>query len=203
MDGIHDQAGLRGLYGEVGAVAAKKLMTRLDTHCRHFIALSPFLVLATADAAGRSDASPRGDAPGFVHVLDDTTLLLPDRPGNNLVDSYGNIVARPGVGLLFLVPGINETLRVNGRATVTTDHTLLGDCIAQGKQPKAGLLITVEEVFFHCAKALIRSKLWDASQHVPRASFPPLGKIIADQTKAVDAADADLRIEDSYRTRLY
>ncbi len=203
MDGIQDQIGLRGLYGEVGSLAAKKLMTRLDTHCRHFISLAPFLVLATADAAGRGDASPRGDAPGFVRVLDDNTLLLPDRPGNNLIDSYTNIMAHPGIGLIFLVPGINETLRVNGHATVTTDATLLSDCAAQGKQPRAGLLIAVEEVFFHCAKALIRSKLWDASRHVPRASFPTLGKIIADQTNATDAADADLRIEDSYRTRLY
>ena len=203
MDGIHDAAGLRDLYGEVGTLAARKLMTRLDTHCRHFISLSPFLVLATADATGKNDASPRGDAPGFVHVLDDTTLLLPDRPGNNLIDSYTNIVAHPGIGLLFLVPGINETLRVNGRATVTTDGALLAECTAQGRQPRAGLLIAVQEVFFHCAKALIRSKLWDASHHIPRASFPTLGKIIADQTRAVDAADADLRIEDSYRTRLY
>lgn len=203
MDGIQDQAGLRDLYGEVGTLAAKKLMTRLDNHCRRFIALSPFLVLATADATGNNDASPRGDAPGFVRVLDDTTLLLPDRPGNNLIDSYTNVMARPGVGLLFLVPGINETLRVNGHAAVTTDPVLLAGAAAQGRQPRAGLLIAVEEVFFHCAKALIRSKLWDPSQHVPRASFPTLGKIIADQTAAVDATEADARIEDSYRTRLY
>jgi PPOX class probable FMN-dependent enzyme len=203
MDGITDAAALRDLYGEVGALAKAKDLTRLDKHCRAFIALSPFLVLATADAEGRMDASPRGDAPGFVLVLDDTTLLLPDRPGNNRVDSFGNIVAHPGVALIFLVPGIEETLRVNGRARLTTDAALLAAAEAQGKVPRAGVLITVEQAFFHCAKALKRSRLWDPTQHVERQSFPSLGKIIADQTAQCSVEDAEARIEDGYKNRLY
>jgi PPOX class probable FMN-dependent enzyme len=203
MDGITDAGALRDFYGDVGGLAKLKELTRLDRHCRAFIALSPFLVLATADDKGRLDASPRGDAPGFVLVLDDTTLLLPDRPGNNRVDSYGNVIANPGVGMIFFVPGIEETLRVNGRAVVTTDATLLAAAEALGKIPRAGLLITVEQAFFHCAKALKRSHLWDASRHVERRSFPSLGKIIADQTAQCTVEDAEARIEDGYKNRLY
>jgi len=203
MDGITDAAALRDHFGAVSGLAKAKELTRLDAHCRAFIALSPFLVLASGDAAGRLDASPRGDAPGFVLVLDDTTLLLPDRPGNNRVDSFHNILANPGVGLIFFVPGIDETLRVNGRARVVTDATLLADAEAQGKAPRAGLLIAVEQAFFHCAKALKRSHLWDASRHVERRSFPTLGKILADQIAGCSAEEADARIEDGYRNRLY
>jgi PPOX class probable FMN-dependent enzyme len=203
MDGITDAAALRDFYGEISGLSKQKELTRLDKHCRAFIALSPFLVLATSDDAGRLDASPRGDAPGFVLVLDDTTLLLPDRPGNNRVDSYNNIVANPGVATVFFVPGIEETLRVNGRARVTTDAALLAAAEAMGKVPRAGLLIDVEQAFFHCAKALKRSHLWDASRHVERSAFPSLGKIIADQTAQISAEEAEARIDDGYRTRLY
>jgi PPOX class probable FMN-dependent enzyme len=203
MDGISDHDTLRAYYGAISLLAERKVIHRLDPHARAFIALSPFLVLATVDDHGRADASPRGDAPSFVQVLDDTTLLLPDRPGNNRVDSYGNVLANPGVGLIFLVPGIDETLRVNGTARVVTDTALLAPAEAQGKLPKAGLLIDVQEVFFHCGKALKRAKLWDAERHVVRSSFPSLGRIIADQTGACDAAEADVRIEEGYRTRMY
>jgi PPOX class probable FMN-dependent enzyme len=203
MDGISDAAALRDFFGDVSALAKAKDLTRLDRHCRAFIALSPFLILATADAEGRIDASPRGDAPGFVHVLDDTTLLLPDRPGNNRVDSFTNILSHPGVGTIFFVPGIDETLRVNGRAKLTTDASLLAPAEANGKLPRAGLVIEVEQAFFHCAKALKRSHLWDASRHVERKSFPSLGKIIADQTAQCSVEDAEARIEDGYRNRLY
>jgi PPOX class probable FMN-dependent enzyme len=203
MDGISDHDTLRAYYGAISTLAERKVIHRLDPHARAFIALSPFLVLATVDDHGQADASPRGDAPGFVQVLDDTTLLLPDRPGNNRVDSYGNVLANPGVGLIFLVPGIDETLRVNGTARVVTDTALLAPAEAQGKLPKAGLLIDVQEVFFHCGKALKRAKLWDAERHVVRSSFPSLGRIIADQTGACDAAEADVRIEEGYRTRMY
>ncbi len=203
MDGITDAGALRDFYGEISGLAKFKELTRLDRHCRAFIALSPFLVLATADSEGRLDASPRGDAPGFVQVLDDTTLLLPDRPGNNRVDSYGNVVANPGIATIFFVPGIEETLRVNGRAQVTTDATLLAGSEVLGKVPRAGLLITVEQAFFHCAKALKRSHLWDASRHVERRSFPSLGQIIAEQTARCTTEEAEARIEDGYKNRLY
>lgn len=203
MDGINDANDLRAHYGTVHPLALRKVLTRLDPHCRAFIALSPFAVLATTDGEGGVDASPRGDAPGFVQVLDDSTLLLPDRPGNNRVDSYGNVVAHPGVGLLFFVPGINETLRVNGTASVITATKLLTPLQAQGKVPAAGLRIAVREAFFHCAKALMRSQLWDPATQVERKTFPSLGKIIADQTNAMPVPEADELVEHGYRTRLY
>lgn len=203
MNEIADPDALRAHFGPVSMLARRKKIARLDRHCRSFIALSPFLVIATADADGHADASPRGDAPGFVRVLDDVTLLLPDRPGNNLVDSYANTLANPGVGLIFLVPGIDETLRVNGTARIVTDPALLEGLAAQGKIPRTGLLIDVREAFFHCGKALKRARLWDPAQQVERARLPSLGRIIADQTGDCDAAEADARVEESYRTRLY
>ncbi|MBV9079433.1 MAG: pyridoxamine 5'-phosphate oxidase family protein [Methylobacteriaceae bacterium] len=200
---IEDEAELRTLMGPVHPLAERKLLPRLDRYARDFIALSPFLVLASADRDGRADASPRGDGPGFVQVLDDATLLIPDRRGNNLADSFRNVLTSPGVGLIFLVPGVNETLRVNGRARLTTDPALLEPAAVDGKVPKAGLLVSVEEVYFHCGKALIRSKLWDAERQIPRSAFPSLGRIIADQTSVVTAEDAERTLDEGYRTRLY
>ncbi len=203
MDGITDPAALRAHYGTVHPLAVRKVLARIDSHCRDFIALSPFAVLATSDGAGGVDASPRGDAPGFVTVVDDTTLLLPDRPGNNRVDSFGNIVAHPGIGLLFFVPGINETLRVNGNARIVTDSGLLAPLAARGKAPAAGLLVDVKEVFFHCGKALMRGHLWDAATRVERKAFPTLGKIMADQTRAMAEREADELVEAGYKNNLY
>ena len=197
----HDE--LRDEFGAINPLAEKKVLNHLDQFCRQFIALSPFLILASGDGAGRADASPRGDAPGFVAVLDDQTLLIPDRLGNKRVDSFGNILEAPGVGLIFLVPGINETLRVNGRASLTRDAALLMPLVAQGRIPTVGLLVHVEETFFHCGKALMRSKLWDASTQVDRNEFPTLGRIIAEQTKAVTVEVAEKTMEEGYRTRLY
>ncbi|HEX2556387.1 MAG TPA: pyridoxamine 5'-phosphate oxidase family protein [Microvirga sp.] len=203
MDQIDSTSALRDHYGAVSPLAQRKVLPRLDHHCRAFIDLSPFLVLATADGAGGVDASPRGDAPGFVAILDDTTLLLPDRPGNNRVDSYSNVIAQPGVGLLFFVPGVDETLRVNGTAKVTTDTDALERLSVNGKVPKGGLLITVQEAFFHCGKALKRSRLWRPDQQIERSALPSLGRIIADQTGQCSADEADVLIENSYRMRLY
>ena len=202
MDGIADLEQLRSHFGTISTMAAHKVMPRLDRYSRAFIALSPFLVLATTDGDGGVDASPRGDAPGFVAMPDDTTLVIPDRPGNRRVDSFSNVISQPGIGLIFFVPGINETLRVNGTGHVVTDAELLSPLEAQGKIPVTGLRVTITEVFFHCGKALIRSKLWDASRHVPRASFPTLGQIIADQTALMDSASADQAISTSYREKL-
>ncbi|KRE12566.1 pyridoxamine 5'-phosphate oxidase [Bosea sp. Root483D1] len=200
---VDDVEQLRSVVGEVPPIAQKKVLDRLDRFCRDFIALSPFLVLASADSEGRADASPRGDGPGFVQVLDERTLLIPDRRGNNRVDSFANVLSAPGVGLVFFVPGINETLRVNGRARMTTDATLLEPLAMQEKAPKLGLIVEVDEAYFHCGKALLRSKLWAQETQVERSSFPTLGRIIADQTKAVDAAEADANLEEAYRLRLY
>ena len=203
MDGIADLESLRSHFGTISEMAAHKVMPRLDQYSRGFIALSPFLVLATTDGGGGVDASPRGDAPGFVAMPDETTLIIPDRPGNRRVDSFSNVIRQPAVGLIFFVPGINETLRVNGTGRVVTDGELLTPLAAQGKVPATALSVAIGEVFFHCGKALIRSKLWDASRHVARGSFPSLGQIIADQTALMDAGSAEQAIATAYREKLY
>ena len=172
MDTIESRQQLREIYGEPMERAVKKQLTRFDRHCRNFIAMSPFLVVASSDPSGRCDASPKGDAPGFVQVVDDTTLLIPDRLGNNRIDTLGNLLARPGIGLIFFVPGINETLRVNGRASVTTDPALLEPLAVNGKVPRSGILVAAEEIYFHCGKALIRSDLWNPEKHVKRRRVP-------------------------------
>jgi PPOX class probable FMN-dependent enzyme len=203
VDTIENPQQLRELYGEPSERAVKKQLTRLDRHCRNFIALSPFLVIASADPDGRCDASPKGDAPGFVRVVDDTTLLIPDRLGNNRIDTLGNLLRRPGVGLIFFVPGINETLRINGRAMVTTDPELLDPMAVNGKAPRSGILVAAEEIYFHCGKALIRSDLWNPEKRVARGSWPSLGRIIAEQVGGMDPDEAERQTAESYRTRLY
>lgn len=194
---------LRDLYGRPSELALAKERDRLDRWSRRFVELSPFLVLGTADAEGRQDASPRGDPPGFVRVLDDRTLLIPDRPGNRRIDSLRNVARHDRVALLFLVPGFLETLRVNGRARITTDRALLeGSAIAR-RVPASGLLVQVEEVFFHCGKAMIRSRLWDPGARADRALLPGLGRIVADQAGRGDGEAADARIDRAYREQLY
>ena len=204
MEIIEDIAEIRSIYGEPMERSVKKQLPRLEKHSRAFIALSPFVVNASADPSGRVDASPKGDAPGFVHVLDDATLLIPDRLGNNRVDTIGNLLASPGVGLIFFVPGLRETLRVNGRARITTDPTLLEPCTVNGKVPRSGILITAEEVYFHCGKALIRSDLWNPEKHVAQSDFPSLGRIIAEQIgDGRSVEESERSTAESYRTRLY
>lgn len=198
-----DSRGPRDVYGEPSDLVQRKVLPALDRHCRAFIAASPFLVISSADANGGADVSPRGDAPGFVAVLDDRRLLIPDRPGNRRIDTLSNVWENPNVGLLFLVPGMNETLRVNGKAEVTYDQTLLAPLSVQGKAPVSGLLVTLEEAFLHCAKALIRSRLWDSEAQIDRKSFPTLGRMVADQIKGLDAEETEARIQESYKTRLY
>ncbi len=202
-DDLCSRDAVRRHYGEPSHMAKAKELDHLDQHCKAFIALAPFLVIASADADGRCDATPRGDAPGFVHVIDDTHVLIPDRKGNNRVDTMLNIAENPRIGLLFMVPGIDETLRVNGSVRLTTDPTLLAPLTVDDKPPRAGILVAVEEVYFQCAKALIRSKLWSAESRVERQSFPSLGRIMADQVKAGEVAELDRRISEQYKTQLY
>jgi len=201
---ITSREALYRLYPAPSTRAMQKQLAALDRHCRHFISLSPFLVLATRSESGLADASPRGDAPGFVVVEDEKTLLIPDRPGNNRLDSLQNIIDTPAVGLLFLVPGINETLRVNGTAEIRTDPDLLARLAHQGKLPRAVLKVSVAEVYLHCAKALIRSKLWDEEAKIERSAYPSLGQILADQIEGLgDAAATDASLEKVYRETLY
>ena len=195
---------LRGSYGQPSERAVKKSLDRLDRHCRRFIGLSPFLVLATAGADGRTDCSPRGDPPGFVEVLDDRTVLLPDRPGNNRVDSLGNVLENPHVALLFMIPGVDETLRLNGRATLTTDAARLQPLSVKGRAPRSGLLIEVEEVFLHCTKALIRSRLWaDESRVNRKAALPSFGQMLADHVGLPDGEAVERGVQEKIRTTLY
>src|SRR5438552_3591534 len=203
VDIIEDIAEIRSIYGEPMERAVKKQLPRLEKHSRAFIAQSPFLVMATTDPNGRCDASPKGDAPGFVQVVDDETLLIPDRLGNNRIDSIGNLISSPGVGLIFFVPGLRETLRVNGRARITTDPRLLEPLAVQGKVPRSGILVTAEEVYFHCGKALIRSDLWNPEKQLRKSEFPSLGRILADQIGGMSVEEAERTTAESYRTRLY
>jgi PPOX class probable FMN-dependent enzyme len=200
---VSSQADLRAHFGKVSQLAERKVLHHLDRFCRDFIALSPFLVIATSDGAGNADASPRGDAPGFVAVLDDTTLLIPDRRGNNRVDTLSNILASPAVGLILFVPGIDETLRINGKAALCQDAALLAPLTAHGVTPSIGLQVSVEQAYFHCGKALMRARLWKPEAQVKRSSFPSLGRIIAEQTKAIEVEAAEKALEEGYRTRLY
>ena len=200
---VTNEQELREFYRPPAPRAAQKVLDHLDIHCRNFIALSPFCVLSSSDAGGQADASPRGDPPGFVKVLDDKTLLLPDRPGNNQVDSLQNIVENPGVGLLFFVPGMNETLRVKGKAEITTDPDLLDPLIVAGKPPLSGLKVNVEEAFLHCGRALIRSRIWDADAQIDRSSYPTYGQVLADQIAGADAREIDADEDEANRERLY
>jgi len=174
---IDDEASLRALLGEPAAVVCAKVTSRILGSTRPFIERAPFLLLATSDRDGRCDVSPRGDPPGFVQILDECTLLVPERPGNRLADSLRNIVANPHVGLLFVVPGVSDTFRVNGRATLTTDAALLAPCAVEGKAPRLGILVDVEEAYTQCAKAFLRSELWNPSRFLTRDVFPSNGEI--------------------------
>ena len=175
-------AQLRVLYPEPGERARRKQLDRLDVHCRRFIELSPFVVVSSSGADGALDASPRGGDPGFVQVEDERTLLLPDAPGNNRLDTLQNVIATGRIGLLFLVPGVDESLRVNGRAQLSVDPRDLARCALPRRQPKVVIRIAVEDAYLHCAKALMRSELWNPAKHVPRESLPTMGRMIGDQT---------------------
>ena len=168
---VTDEAALRARHLKPMSRATDKVLRRLDRHCRDIIALSPFCVVATQGPGG-ADISPRGDPPGFVAVLDDTHLLLPDRLGNNRLDGMSNLLVNPAIAILFLIPGMGETLRVNGDARITDDARLLAPHAMQGKPPKVGLLVEVREAFLHCPKALIRSELWNPARHIDRAVLP-------------------------------
>jgi PPOX class probable FMN-dependent enzyme len=201
---IATEATLREIIGGAHPITLDKEMDRLDKHARHFITLSPFLCLETTNGDGQADVSPRGDPAGFVKVLDDRTLLIPEQPGNRRADSMLNVMTESVVGLIFFVPGIEETMRISGRATVVDDADQLSDLAVNGKAPKLGISVEVERVFFHCAKALKRSRLWDPDARVGRDAFPTPGQVIHDQRRPDDSAERlDALVIEDQKTNLY
>ena len=196
---------LRAIVGEPSERAVKKQIDRLDEHCRSIIAASPFMLLGTASAAGRCDVSPKGDAPGFVAVLDERTLAIPDRPGNKRLDSLMNIVETPRVGLLFMVPGKGETLRVNGRATIVRDQALLDGLAFEGKAPQLAIVVEVEEAFAHCAKAFIRSHLWEPERWADPSCLPSISRMVFDHARpeGISLEEIEAQTAEAYKNRLY
>jgi PPOX class probable FMN-dependent enzyme len=205
-DVIRSEAELRDVYRTPTASVQHKVLPRLDDHARRFIATSPFVLVGTSSPDGTADVSPKGGPPGFVTVLDDEHVAIGDLAGNNLIDTLTNIVAGSGIGLLFLVPGVDETLRVNGTACVTVDDTVLDACLIEGRRPRAALGITVREQFMHCAKAFRRSRLWQGESWPSRDSLPSLGCIVVDQipeARGMDPALVDEQLEANYRETLW
>jgi PPOX class probable FMN-dependent enzyme len=190
-------AALRQAYAAPKGRSVAKQLAALDVHCTRFIALSPFVVLATGNRTGQLDASPRGGDPGFVKVLDAQTLLLPDSPGNNRLDSFTNLLETREAGLLFLIPGVDETLRVNGPATLCDSAWEIALCTTERRAPKAVIRITVREAYLHCAKAFMRSDLWNPAKHVARSALPSMGEMIRDQT----GMDAPIESQEAMRAR--
>jgi PPOX class probable FMN-dependent enzyme len=205
---ISDEQSLRSLFQAVHPLAALKSQNALDEHAQAFIARSPFLCIGTQNRDGKADVSPRGDPPGFVRVLDRHTLAIPDRPGNNRLDTQVNILANPTVGLLFIIPGFDDTLRVNGQARLVNDPAVLEGMSIKDRAPKLAIVVRVDEVFLHCAKAFRRSQLWNPDHFQDRKAMPSLSKIILDQTTGAPKDEGEMRridedLEVEYGKTLY
>jgi uncharacterized protein len=198
---ISAEDALRSTLGEPSDLVKSKVTDRLNDLTRQFVERSPFLCLATSAADGTCDVSPRGDPAGFVRILDERTLLLPDRPGNRLADSLRNVLENPNVGLLFIVPGVTDTLRVNGRASIVDDPELLEPCAVEGKVPKLALRIEIDQVFTHCSKAFLRARLWDPGSFVPRDELPSPGELLCSVGADVDAETYDVERAGRYARR--
>ena len=195
---------LRQVYGEAHDISRRKELRSLDRHARNFIANSPFVLIGSSDGRGNGDVTPKGDKPGFVAILDDTTLAIPDRPGNNRLDTLENLIVNPVVGLLFLIPGMNETLRINGTAKITFDETLRVQLAVNGKDPRSVVVVSVNAVYMHCAKAFLRSALWSPEGWPPRDTMPTLGEILKDQLSLpVSVEESDQRLDESYAKSMW
>ena len=190
---IKEEQSLRSLFQPTHALAALKCHTTLDKHAQDFIRRSPFLCIGTQNPDGKADVSPRGDPAGFVRILDPHTLAIPDRPGNNRLDSLANILANPSVGLLFIIPGFDDTLRVNGRDSLVTDPELLESMRVNDRAPRLAIIVKVSEVFLHCAKAFRRSHLWDPGHFQNREEMPSLMNILLDQTIGAPSDGEEMR----------
>jgi len=203
MTRITSVEALRAIYPSPSERALKKQLDKLDRHCRSFIGLSPFVVISSVGADGLADASPRGDRPGFVQIIDDHTVAIPDWPGNNRLDTLSNIIVRPSVGLLFLVPGVDETLRVNGEAELRDDEDLRSLFERSGKLPRLAILVHVKEAYLHCAKALMRSRLWDPTSRIERNLLPTMNEMLQDQIGAAGPIEPQEDMIERYRKVLY
>jgi PPOX class probable FMN-dependent enzyme len=192
---------LRSLLGEPSALVQSKIADRLNDLTRQFIERSPFLCLATSAADGSCDVSPKGDPAGFVRILDDHTLLLPDRPGNRLADSLRNVLENPHVALLFVIPGVTDTFRVNGRAEIVTDPELLELCAVEGKVPKLAMRIEIEQAYTHCSKAFLRSNLWDPERFVDRGELPSPGELLRSLNPEIEPETYDAERDERYARR--
>jgi PPOX class probable FMN-dependent enzyme len=189
---ITDEAQLREIIGgDPARNVVAKLSDRVNDVTRRFIDASPFVCVATARPDGGLDVSPKGDPAGFVHVIDERTLLIPDRPGNKLIDTFTNLRADDRIALLFLIPGVGDTFRVNGRAIITDDRELLEPCAVKGKAPRVGILVTIEEAYSHCPKAMIRSELWNPERHITRSELPSQGEVVRSVHADFDADTYD------------
>ena len=203
-DVVRNEAQLRDILGHPGEPVIRKVIPRLDEHCREFIAKSPFLLIGSANANGDMDVSPKGDPAGFVHVVDELTLAIPDRPGNRRADTFTNLLQNPKIGLLFLIPGKRETLRVNGTALIVRDKALRETMAVQGKVPAFAIVVHVDEAFFHCAKCMIRSQLWSAEGWPETTALKPLAEAMVDAGQLDDSVgEMQAIIDESYTERLY
>jgi PPOX class probable FMN-dependent enzyme len=202
---ISTEAELRALYGEPLAIAAAAKSDRLDELCRRFIALSPFICISSSDARGRQDVSPRGDAPGFVRALDDRTIAIPDRPGNNKLETLSNIIANPQVAIIFMIPGTDETLRINGTARIVRDPDLLAAAAVKGKLPRAMVLVSIAEVYPHCGKSFRRARLWDPAGRPAKGSVPSLAAMALALSGVRDHSieEVEAKVQKSYVEGLY
>ncbi|WP_343526205.1 pyridoxamine 5'-phosphate oxidase family protein [Sphingomonas sp.] len=199
-----DEADLRTIYAEPAKAVRDKCFPHLDPHSRRYIALSPFLCIGSSRPDGLADVSPRGGEPGFVHILDDHHLALPDRPGNNRLDTLTNIVHHPAVGLLFFLPGVEDMLRVNGIASITAQADLMERFRHDGKLPRSVIVIETREVYFHCSKALRRSDLWNPEKRLAKGVFPTLGQIARDQFRLrLPAKLIDMALNHDAKKNLY
>jgi PPOX class probable FMN-dependent enzyme len=203
-DIITTEEELREILGYPSQTAANKAVTTLDEHCRAFIASSPFLLIASADANGNMDVSPKGDPAGFVQVLDDRTLAIPDRPGNRRGDTFRNILQNPKVGLFFFIPGKQETFRVSGRAMIVRDLWLREKMMARGKTPDFAIVVTIDEAFMHCAKCVIRSGIWEKEQWPELDGLSSLARVMVAHAKLTDSVEkVQAAIDEGYRDRKY
>jgi len=206
IESIDDFNALRAELGPPSKVVSNKVIHSLDSYSIAFISKSPFIIISTSDDLGCCDASPRGDHPGFVYVIDEKHLFIPERPGNRKMDSIQNIIHNPHIGIIFIIPGMEETFRVNGKACISRDEALLNKTAVNGKLPLMGIGVEIEEGYMHCAKAFKRANLWNAEKWLPESDLPSAAKMIAAHVSdkmIVTEDQIKIALEDTYKNRLY